>query len=330
MLIVIAIMGILIALLLPAIQKVRQMAAMTQCANNLRQLAVAAANYNGQHGCLPPGYIGPKNNQSPDPKKNETLDDTIDNQWIGHLPMLLPFLEQAGLYKDIQVNMDIKAQEPAWWMPAPAGGPLPPNYQVATQTLAVARCPSDPDRPTEFLATDEAGTVVGIHFYNTGPFCRIYRWLENHDDGSGAAFPWRLATTNYLGVGGGGQGAGKLWSAYQGVYTNRSEIKLNAIPDGTSNTLMYGEAAGRYNPYANDPQLANAINISWFGGGALPTIWGLGPAEIAPWYQFSSFHPGGAQFALCDGSVRLIRFDVDAAALKQMSGMSDGTIVSND
>jgi prepilin-type N-terminal cleavage/methylation domain-containing protein/prepilin-type processing-associated H-X9-DG protein len=326
-LIVIAIIGILIALMMPAIQKIRELAAMTQCANNLRQMAVAAANYNSQHGVLPPGYIGPKNNKSFD--ASVANGDKADNQWVGHLPLLVPFLEQGAVVRGIQVNFDLGSQEPPWWLPAPSGGTLPPNYQAATETVAVLRCPSDPDVPTEYRGTNESGTVVGVHFYNTGPYLKWHYYLENYD-GGGTQQPWRLAITNYVGVGGGGTGTAAWWSRYEGMYTNRSAIKLNAIPDGSSNTLMYGEVAGRRNPDSPDQQLTNALDISWFGVGSLPSSWGLKPAAKAPWYQWSSFHSSGAHFAFGDGSVRALHFHIPASIVMDLSGMKDGTVVVGD
>src|SRR5580704_5234996 len=94
LLVVIAIIAVLIGLLLPAVQKVREAAARAQCANNLKQIGLAAHNYNDANGTLPPGYLGgpPPYFQSP---------NGADGQWAGCLVFLLPNLEQDVIYKQL-------------------------------------------------------------------------------------------------------------------------------------------------------------------------------------------------------------------------------------
>lgn len=322
LLVVIAIIVIIVGLLLPAVQKVRDAATRTRCINHLKQVALAALNYEGQHGQMPPGYLGPKQNQTA--HTAVAYGDPEDNQWVGHLPSLLPFLEETNLLEPVQIKLDVNQQAPPWWEPAfSSPGVLSVNYQTAIQPVRIFRCPSDPNLTTEFLAGSSMGTVVGVHYYNSGPFMYKYRWIETYDDGTGNPQPWRLARTNYLGVAGAGKGTGSWWAQWEGVFTNRSTTKLNQIPDGTSNTLLYGESVGQAD-YVDRQYIANAVDISWFGGGALPTAWGLDKGSDAYWYQFSSYHPRGVHFALADGSVRLIPFEVDPFVLMQLSGIADG------
>src|SRR5262252_338599 len=98
LLVVIAIIAILIGLLVPAVQKVREAASRTQCANNLRQVGLAAHNYHSNYKRLPPGYFGPIPNES-------GADDL--NQWCGHLGMILPYIEQGNVANRLQVRFDI-------------------------------------------------------------------------------------------------------------------------------------------------------------------------------------------------------------------------------
>src|SRR6516165_4085437 len=101
LLVVIAIIAILIGLLLPAVQKIRDAAARMQCSNNLHQLALAAHNYASANEKLPPGSLGAA-------PASQTAKDGSGTFWnyqhIGCLALLLPYIEQDNLYKTMQVN----------------------------------------------------------------------------------------------------------------------------------------------------------------------------------------------------------------------------------
>src|SRR6516225_9948754 len=99
LLVVIAIIAILIGLLLPAVQKVRDAAARMSCSNNLKQLGTAAHNYQSTFGKLPPGSLGAC------PAANPDTDPTFFSyQHLGCLTLLLPYIEQDNLYKSMKIN----------------------------------------------------------------------------------------------------------------------------------------------------------------------------------------------------------------------------------
>ena len=125
LLVVIAIIALLIGLLLPAVQKVREAAARAKCANNLKQIALALHNYEGTHGRFPPGYRDPRPDAQPGPG------------W-GWPTFLLPFVEQQSLHDRIDPDRTVFG-----------GGAniTVPTAQTLTQ-LAVFRCPSDPGPQT--------------------------------------------------------------------------------------------------------------------------------------------------------------------------------------
>jgi hypothetical protein len=113
---------------------------------------------------------------------------------------------------------------------------------------------------------------------------------------------------------------------FEGVFTTRSKTRIAQIEDGTSNTLLYGEAAGG--------RTGNQVeaSYSWMGCGLLPAYPGLveNNAPGRRWYHFSSEHPGVVHFALADGGVRRISTRVDYGAYIFLSGMRDHQQIAAD
>src|SRR5208337_1088809 len=113
LLVVIAIIAILVGLLLPAVQKVREASMITQCQNNLKQLGIACHNYQSSYGNLPPGYLS-----SPKDGPNWASEGSSQYQHIGLLVYLLPYIEQDVIFNQLQTNTDILNVNPptgAWF-----------------------------------------------------------------------------------------------------------------------------------------------------------------------------------------------------------------------
>jgi prepilin-type N-terminal cleavage/methylation domain-containing protein len=318
LLVVLAIVAVLIGLMLVAIQKAREAARRINCSNHLRQLGVAASTYQAIHSVLPPGYLGPLNNETPIPPPiGGAVDNTVQN--VGLLAYLLPYLECENTYKQLQVKFDLHNGGDPWW--AGANGNI--NMAVAQTRINTLLCPSD-----EPYASTK-GTVYAEHFFNIGKRWNFYAPSWDYSHVPAAA---NLGRTSYLGVGGAfGRGSNATLNKYEGLFTNRSQNSLGRIPDGASKTLLFGEILG------GQSNGVKQYSACWMGVGAMPTIGGM--KEVNPtWFQYSSNHPGLIQFCFADGSVRALTHGTTAApglllqgpysedwyVLQQLSGFRDG------
>ncbi|MFT3883157.1 MAG: DUF1559 domain-containing protein [Gemmatales bacterium] len=320
LLVVIAIIALLMALLLPAIQKVREAANRMLCSSNLRQIAIAAHNYHNDYGRLPPGYLGPIPNEQPIPAPATALPNNC--QQIGVMAILLPYLELDNIAKLIvdpttpfgPMNLGISSVGLPWYLP----GASNPNYAVAQAKIKLFLCPSD----TQFDAT--VGVTMSQHVYNNNVGFGYNITFVPFDNTASPAIP-NLGRANYFGSAGvTGKGTNSFtpfpilpapytWNTFEGVLTNRSQVTLGqlTVQDGTSNTLLFGEsAAGNepiYPPLSMQPITTRHYEACWMGAGSLPTIAGLGAGREAPWWGFASRHPAVVMFAFADGSTRGIR-----------------------
>jgi len=209
LLVVIAIIAILIALLLPAVQKVREAAARMQCANNLRQFAIAAQNLHDAHKFFPPGSFGPMNGNGNFPAAFADPDPNIGGCPWGHFSWsaaILPYIEQANLFQTLDFTK--------------------PAYTEQLIELSAQRGPAG-DLANK-IACESAPPIF------TCPSARrVYSQLKQKDyainGGTGACCPERTS------VGMDGMG-----------YVN-SQLKMADVADGTSNTIFFIELAHNAN-----------------------------------------------------------------------------------
>ncbi|HQR09238.1 MAG TPA: DUF1559 domain-containing protein [Gemmatales bacterium] len=301
LLVVIAIIALLMAMLLPAIQKVREAANKMLCASNLRQIAIACHNYHTDYNRLPPGHIGE------DPKNYWDY-----NLWqgVGVLAIILPYVEQDNLFKGITLEWDLNRGGTPWWLVSTVGPNGYTNYQLAQASIKGYKCPSDQVDSITDYGVYRSFNMEWASISDEHPLAP----RRNQDD--------VLGRSSYAAVAGiyGPQGQWdfgpgsftRYFDTYSGIMLNRSKVTLGqlAVQDGTSNTLFFGEGLGCTSvPTRN-------TGWSWMGVGQIGTIFGLGRGNIdgfsdplgSTQYQFSSFHVASVNFVFADGSARGVRY----------------------
>jgi prepilin-type N-terminal cleavage/methylation domain-containing protein len=312
LLVVIAVIGILIALLLPAVQMAREAARRSQCSNNLKQLGLAAQHFQLVHNRFPPGYLGPE-------------PQAITPPWVGQfvsvIGFILPYHELDNVHSQMDADLldhdrisvfDVDQEGDQFWRRERAWETgqtrinsflCPSDYPYAKpDTFVVLHLFYDPDKPTD----SGKGAVVQAGARFTDPD------VNNS-----------LGRTNYLGVAGAaGVTGAPQWDFWHGVFHNRSKNSYRDITDGSSNTLLFGENTGGE---SSEEGSSGPYSFSWIGCGALGTAWGL---QGDGWYQYSSQHPGVVQFCLADGSVQKISVQTEYERFRALSAVADGEAVS--
>lgn len=330
LLVVIAIIALLMALLLPAIQKVREAANKMLCASNLRQIAIASHNFHNDYNRLPPGIIGsnlPRDFAAPNGNNQQS------NPMCGVLFMLLPYMEQDNLFKLFNMNTDpnkqmntgIQEQDVAWYSNLSGR-----NFLNARVKLKMFLCPSD-------TAGDD-NPVYNVYYSNVVNQYTFYGVRDAIEATSpGPSIP--LGRTNYVAVNGlfaMHSPRDPFYAQYDGMFFNRSKWTLGnvTVKDGTSNSLAFGEGLGAFRLDANGKNTGIRERLwSWMGWGSMPVYWGVHNKYDCNWYTFGSMHAAGSQFAYGDAHIGMIKhlaypaFDgVDRSwwVLAQVAGCGDG------
>src|SRR5262249_20034087 len=230
LLVVIAIIAILIGLLLPAVQKIREAANRMSCGNNLHQVALAAHNYESAYGVLPAGQ----------------------DQWgCGALVYLLPYMEQDNQYNLVLFGQKAanptapyyNFEQPAGYRvnrPATTGTdviPRPPAIYGMEVTVKILQCPSNP-RPSEYV------TAMMACNYGTGGQDFSATMGATGGGHTYSSAPGRLIFGRSSYVPNAGYYAKSQFPQYQGPFTYDSKQTIANIPDGSSNTMFFFEMTG--------------------------------------------------------------------------------------
>lgn len=312
LLVVISIIGVLIGLLLPAVQASREQARRIGCQNNLKQMGLALASYADIHGGFPQGYVSNlTDNVSPILIFQPVAQD-LGPGW-GWGSMLLPYLEQQPLYSAINFQVPI---------------PDPRNQTARLMPLSVFLCPSDSQPRTWTATSGETWMYMGKVYSVSNPICDV-------------------SSSNYVGV----FGIGEPGVDGDGVFFRNSRVRLTDISDGLTHTTVIGERAitlnaGRGNatwvgsvpdallwscaPDPFDPDAGTCRREDGSGMTLGHTGEGHGPGD--PWgdvNQFLSRHERGAYFLFGDGHVSYLKNSMSYPVYKALSTRAGGEVISD-
>jgi prepilin-type N-terminal cleavage/methylation domain-containing protein/prepilin-type processing-associated H-X9-DG protein len=351
LLVVIAIIAILIGLLVPAVQKVREAAARLSCTNNLKQLGLAAMNYESTYGGLPHNGITKNNSQPPyipfvlGTVPTQGSVNGTQGRCSGLVP-LLPFVEQNNIAPLYWFNLD--------WSD-------PKNANVLTIPFKLFRCPSSPNQGllvppynTNYItpannafappnSPGSATNTLGGPVYPTakttatgwsGDYAPATQ-VKTTKDGSGAeiAYANPIVAAAYPGT------------PSKGALRQNGTTRVVEISDGTSNTILYSEAAGRENQYYTDRRKFDYDNTKITGpiwadsdnritvtgtSGDGKSNFGTGPCAMNCnnlQGDIYSFHTSGANIGFADGSVRFVNQTVSILVLAALVTKQGGEVI---
>ncbi len=305
LLVVITIIGILIALLLPAVQAAREAARRMDCQNHLKQLTLAALNHESVHGFFPAGGWG--SNWTGDPQYG--VDWRQPGGWIFNL---LPYVEAQGVY-DLQADKTGQAKSEAM-------------QQMTAKPMATFYCPTR--RAPQPLAS---GFAQSDYAGNGGELFHAF----DEANGGIMAGPasYQAGTVNP-----GRAGWAKVAAASNGIFYGASQTKMSDIRDGASNTYLCGEK------YLNSDHYTDGVadagdnenmytgcqddSVRWVGAGNDPYYMPRQDENSFHEFIFGSAHSGGLNASMCDGSVHFISYSIDLETHRRLGNRNDGQVVN--
>ena len=330
LLVVISIIGVLIALLLPAVQAAREAARRSSCINNLKQIGTALHNYTNALSVFPPGYAS-----AMDPSVTDACDQDAENMHGVDLgpgwawgSMILPQMEQTALFNSINFSLSVA---------------FAANNTCSTTSVNAYLCPSDGGAPTVVPVFKDPPDPAQPGTY------------------SGTAIDDTVARGNYAGMFGLGEicaassansqpNIGSVGSSV-GVFYRNSRTSFADIVDGSSQTIAVGE---RSHNLSYVTWTARSID-GWLGKTSLveggtdqfnpspEECWTqvLGPAGLedgtrtpndveAHVEDYWSRHPGGVNFLFADGSVHLLKSSINTTPWRALATRNGNEAISAD
>ena len=342
LLVVVAIIGILIGMLLPAVQNVREAARRVSCANHLRQLGVALHNFESANGHFPPGYVSTvtrtgstANGAFINPR---TWDAAPGWGWAAHL---LPFIEQANLAAELDL------ESPIWQ----------PDHRTLIQTsIASLLCPSSSgprdalevvdDSQSPYSPDGNTALLLGRSHYVASHGQESAWGPEAGQDISGEVFT-DIYTSQTRRV----QVRGDVSKVADGPFYRNSKTRVAEVSDGTSNTIFLGEHSSRLSdkswasvipgasvhPRINSPEngvdgAATMVLVHMEPSGGELDITGfpiIHPVNFPTLHvgQMFAEHSGGGNICMGDGSVRFFSEEIDLITYAELSSIGEGEVI---
>jgi prepilin-type N-terminal cleavage/methylation domain-containing protein/prepilin-type processing-associated H-X9-DG protein len=311
LLVVIAIIGVLVALLLPAVQAAREAARRSQCANNMKQLALSIANYESAKKAVPENV-----------RPSGTTFDLNSYITIGWMQGILPYIDQGALFA--RINQKLPS--------------LKDQNLIAARTVVVNfLCPSDMTNEGGLMAKRSDYFASGAN-YDSQPLA-----VTNYRACSGSNWGWGDFKDVYT-TGGKNAGTTDGLLHCNGLICSNSfgsppsnakdaednRTKFKQIEDGLSNTFALGEAIPALSPW--NWWFGNNTAISHCAAPMNKQVLLPDPYwDYGVWYEefgYNSWHPGGGHMAMCDGSVSFINDAMDLQAYRALATISAGEVAS--
>jgi prepilin-type N-terminal cleavage/methylation domain-containing protein/prepilin-type processing-associated H-X9-DG protein len=313
LLVVIAIIAILIGLLLPAVQKIREAAARMKCQNHLKQLALACHNHHDTYGILPQGGKYFMDSYPPAPANHPWSCHYNKGSWLVHT---LPFMEMEPLHRDIPYK--------EYFNLSLVTDPQNDSIQQAIvqgflpRKLPYLRCPSD-------------GTYTREHVSNyvgsVGPACLSGGPYQQYCD----PLAYGLGDWGYRASSFGGFALDP--ERIRGCFSpTGGRVNFAMVIDGLSNTILLGETVveehGWMLAYAGAGGWANGMGGNTHCSTIIPinTSSKLNPNDVNIAWGFKSKHTGGTNFAMVDGSVKFFRQDINHRTYQLLGCRHDGDV----
>ena len=305
LLVVIAIIGILIGMLLPAVQQVREAARRSACMNNSRQQMLAILNFESTRQFFPPAWNGLEGDFLPvpdDSPRHPQWDHRFGN-FYGWQAFILPFIEQNAIFDEIDLSRGWSQTDTGL-----SGGTAP-----STRTIANYRCPSDAADEGHTRYSGSSGELNARSSYVMSIGAASF---EDRQNGN----------------------LEELW----GVGWEDSKTEFSSMIDGSSNVLYIGERDNT--EVLNDNGSLDLHGAIWIGrqGWKRYSCAGEGPdsatdfenapnadGERRPFNVASSLHPGGATIGLGDGSVHFLNDNVSLEVFKNLCASADGSVTGD-
>ena len=300
LLVVIGIIGVVAALILPAVQAARESARRVQCLNRLRQIGLALQSYEGLHGSFPCGVVAatdPRLNPPNYPCRGIYNDRSF-------LVAILPQIEQLPLYNSINHSLAIYGPE---------------NQTAGTVAVSAYLCPSDP----------VAGTPRPV---TTQPPRILTPWDDGHDVAT-TSYVGSYGSILVLPLvnlpGSNCRVDPRIWAQVNGVIAGPESIRAADIRDGLSTTMLLAERSMTKIQRQDERMYQNFGDwySGWPGDTVLAAMWPPNGASVETGVLgMSSLHPGGVHVGFCDGSARFVKDSINSWPLDALDYPSGSTL----